>query len=93
LARPRFETARDAAIQERLIAECARISGVPFPSTRLVEKMGYTAAFITGSGVSENRLEHLPLPVGASRRRSVTRMLTPVGRLRLTCDNPKCDMR
>ena len=25
-------------------------------STRLVEKMGYTAAFITGSGVSESRL-------------------------------------
>ena len=62
-------------------------------STRLVEKMGYTAAFITGSGVSESRLERLPLPVGVSRRRSVTRTLTPVGRLRLTCDNPKCDMR
>jgi 2-methylisocitrate lyase-like PEP mutase family enzyme len=25
-------------------------------STRLVERMGYTAAFITGSGVSESRL-------------------------------------
>src|SRR6266436_7939453 len=25
-------------------------------STRLVEKLGYTAAFITGSGVSESRL-------------------------------------
>ena len=25
-------------------------------STRLVEKMGYTAAFITGSGVSESRM-------------------------------------
>jgi 2-methylisocitrate lyase-like PEP mutase family enzyme len=25
-------------------------------SARLVEKMGYTAAFITGSGVSESRL-------------------------------------
>ena len=25
-------------------------------STRLVERMGYTAAFITGSGVSERRI-------------------------------------
>jgi hypothetical protein len=32
LARPGFETARDEAIQDLLIAECARISGVPFPS-------------------------------------------------------------